>query len=301
MSYLLKYNKYMYGGDFVKCPKCETEIKWFDISPNCKKCGVHILYYTQEEDLRNDAKKTELEFAQARSIAEKFKTAFIGGKVQILRLVFLLLCVGSLVLPHFNISLSFPYWEYKISVGAIGIYNIISDSFWQCFDALSKIGAAQTLCTVTIVSFIMLLVSAVFIIGCAACYFLSFLNIKKTAKAASVFSVLLILSQTASAVLSFVAINLGGNYEFISVTCMYGALVGIITAGLFLASNIALIINEPKASLREADRIRLEIRRKLKKGEITLEELPLPIVKEEKTEKPKKKGRKKNKEGGEDK
>ena len=63
----------------MKCPKCGVEIARFDLSPNCKKCGVHIMYYTQDEDLRRDAKKTELEFTSARLLAAKFKAAYLNA------------------------------------------------------------------------------------------------------------------------------------------------------------------------------------------------------------------------------
>ena len=61
----------------MKCPNCECEIKRFDLAPNCKNCGVHIMYFTQEEDLKRDAKKTELEFANARYLKAKLKAALL--------------------------------------------------------------------------------------------------------------------------------------------------------------------------------------------------------------------------------
>jgi hypothetical protein len=64
----------------------------------------------------------------------------------------------------------------------------------------------------------------------------------------------------------------------------------------FIAANAAIINNPPEIPVKEADRKRLEIKEKLKRGEISLDDLPLPIVEEEKedaAEGKKKRGNKK--------
>ena len=69
----------------MKCPKCGGEIPFYDLKPNCRHCGVNIMYYTQEAGLIRDAKRTELEGAVARMVIARVKAAFIGGKLQIFR------------------------------------------------------------------------------------------------------------------------------------------------------------------------------------------------------------------------
>ena len=75
----------------MKCPKCGGEIAFFDLKPNCKHCGVNIMYYTQNDGLMRDAKRTELESAVARMVIARIKAQFIGGKLQIARMIFALL------------------------------------------------------------------------------------------------------------------------------------------------------------------------------------------------------------------
>ncbi|MBR3766790.1 MAG: hypothetical protein IKL10_00940 [Clostridia bacterium] len=280
----------------MNCPKCGTPIGRFDLSPNCKKCGVHIMYYTQEEDLSRDAKKTELEFTTARIFVAKIKAAYISGKIPIARMIFLLLSIASLILPLYNIKLSFPWWEYEISVGALGIYNIVSDSFWQIFGALSDVGVAKSLYVIMLCSFVLLILAALMTALCLLMWLLSFINIKKTAKITVGFATFGILSQLAGTVLSFISMNLSGSFEFISSKPLFGGIVSILMLGIFLATNIILAVNEPEIPIKEADRKRLEIKEKLKKGEITLDDLPLPIIEEEKTDdmtSTKKRGKKK--------
>lgn len=269
---------------FLKCPKCGVEIARFDLSPNCKKCGVHIMYYTQEDDLRRDAKKTELEFTSARILVSKIKAAYIQSKTVIFRFVFLLFSICSLLLPLFNVKLSFPWWEYEISLSALGVYNMFNDSLWTMFSAFSDIGVGKTLFVITLVSLGLLVITVLALAGCLVVWLLAFLNIKKTAKISVGFAIPAILSGIAGTVLSFIAVNLSGTIEFVSVKPMFGGILTVLLMAAFVSANIALINNTPEIPVSEADRKRLEIKEKVKKGEITLDELPLPIVEEEKHE-----------------
>lgn len=266
----------------MKCPNCGTEIKRFDLAPNCKKCGVHIMYFTQEEDLRRDAKKTELEFTSARILLAKIKAAYIKGKIPVMRIIFSLLSVATLLIPHYNISLSFPWWEYEISIGALGVYNIVSDSFWQLFDALAGLGVGKALFTVLLCSLGFLVAAALSAVVIAGALFLAFVNNKVTAKimaGASVFAAVFQLTGTA---LSFVASNLSGALEFVTVKPLFGGIVSAVIFMVLFTLNLLLVLHEPEIPIKDADRRRLEIKKKLKSGEITLDELPLPIVEEEK-------------------
>lgn len=277
----------------MRCPKCGVEIKRFDLSPNCKKCGVHIMYYTQEEDLMRDAKKTELEAASARLLVAKIKAAFIGGKIQIGRLIVLLLSIASLLIPHFNVQLSFPWWEQKISVGALGIYSIISDGLYNILLPLGSFGVATELYILTLVGFGLLVLTALCLVASLVLWLLSFINIKKTALGSVIASAVAVVFQLTGTVLSFFAVTLSGAYEFITAKALFGGILSSLVIGAFAVLSLLLYLNPPGFRLKEADKKRLEIKEKLKNNEITLDDLPLPIVKEDKKEEEtKKKGRK---------
>lgn len=279
----------------MKCPKCGAEIARFDLSPNCKKCGVHILYYTQEEDLMRDAKKTELEFASARLLVAKLKAAFVGSRIQIARIVFLLLSVASLLLPHYELALSFPWWEYKLSIGALGIYGIISDSFYKVIPSLGNLGAVQGIYSITLASFILLIAAALGIVICFVLWILSFINLKKTSLGSVITAVFAICCQLTGTVLSFVAVTFSGAYEHISAKALFGGIISAIIIGVYAVLSLMVRLNTPALRIKEADKKRMEIKEKLKNNEITLDELPLPIVEEEKTEETA--GKKKSKRG----
>lgn len=280
----------------MKCPNCGAEIKRFDLSPNCKSCGVHIMYFTQEEDLRRDAKKTELEFTSARLLLAKIKGAYIKGKIPVMRIIFTVLSIASLLLPHYNISLSFPWWDYEISIGAFGVYHIIADSFWQIFDALSGVGVGNALFVLMLCSFGFLIAAALATAVCVAALFLAFINIKKTAKVMAFGSVAAIVFQLTGTVISFIALNVSGTIEFVSVKPLFGGIVSAVIFAVLFTLNLLLVLHEPEIPIREADLKRLEIKKKLKNGEISLDELSLPIVEEDVSEvsdEKKKRGKKK--------
>ncbi len=276
----------------MKCPKCGVEIKKFDLSPNCKSCGVHIMYYTQEEDLMRDAKKTELEGASARLLVAKIKTAFIGGKIQIARLVVLLLAVASLLAPHFNVQLSFPWWEQNISVGALGVYSLISDGILNILLPLYSLGVATELYIITIVCFGLLILAALCLVAVFCLWLLSFVNVKKTSLGILICSAFAMCFQLTGTVLSFFAVTLSGAYEFITAKAFFGGIISALVIGALAVLSLLLYLNPPKFTLKEADKARLEIKKRLNAGEITLDDLSLPIVKEDEAqEKETKKGK----------
>ena len=103
------------------CPKCGGEIPFYDLRPNCKHCGVNIMYYMQNDGLMRDAKRTELEAAVARMIVARIKAEFIGGKLQIMRMIAVIGSICALMIPFASAGFTMPFFEEKLSVGLIGI------------------------------------------------------------------------------------------------------------------------------------------------------------------------------------
>ena len=110
----------------MKCPNCNGEIGRFELAANCKHCGVNIFYSQQEKLLTRDAKQCELEFASFRILKAKVKSAFIGGPVQILRIVAMLAAIGVIFIPFATLRTELPMLSAKISLGAFGVYQAFS-------------------------------------------------------------------------------------------------------------------------------------------------------------------------------
>ncbi|MBQ3537639.1 MAG: hypothetical protein IJA39_03575 [Clostridia bacterium] len=281
----------------MKCPKCDAEIARFDLSPNCKKCGAHILYYTQEEDLKRDAQKTELEFASARILVAKLKAAFIGGKLPIVRAVLMLVTVLSLVLPVFDLKISLPWWEQKISVGAIGVYSLVTDSFLSVLGDFLSIGAGKSLLVVTVVTFVLFLITVLLTIALLALFIVSFVSLKKTAMAMTVISAVGAVLSAAETVLSFIATGMSADFTAVTVSVFYGSVFSLIVFTLYAVINAMILRDPPETVIAEADKKRIEIKKMLKSGEITLDDLSLPVIEDEKKEEKNEKKGKKQKRG----
>lgn len=261
------------------CPKCKAHIPTFDLKPNCKHCGVNIMLYTQEKDLARDAKRAELEFANARIIVAKIKAAFIKGALPIIRLVFILLLAGALVLPVSSATFSFPLFNQEISLSALGIYQLFDNG------ALSLIPDFATSTLFAAATKQMLLIAGIYLIALVLSVvllvveLLSFISIKKTAKAMTVISA---IGAAVSAVLSIMVFTLKAEQSFITFNKGFGAFAVLLCFIVCFFCNYKIFKSEIKLDLRENDLERREILKKVRSGEINLDDLSLPVFESEK-------------------
>ena len=110
----------------ANCPKCGARLKLTDWRPTCPHCGINLIYYGMEERLLEDADKAESEHAVFQKKLDRLKASFIGSPLTIIRIVLSLLPIGALMLPLANVSFWGPFFEKKVSVNAITIYNAVS-------------------------------------------------------------------------------------------------------------------------------------------------------------------------------
>lgn len=261
----------------MNCPKCGGEIKFYNLKPNCKYCGVNIMYYTQESDLVRDAKRTELEFAKARIIGAKLKNAFIAGALPIIRIITTLLCVGALVIPFADFIYKIPLFELKFSFGGLGLYNIYNDGLLMQFKTLldsslfSK-SAGGMIVILTAFLVIVFAVVAVFVLT-----LLSFINNKLLSRWIANIS----FCTAAFCIITFF-ISLGvknsvSDTSFVSVSLGFGAFVS--AAVLVVNGVISFLISRKDVELkvREHDFDRVDLLRAIKNGDINIDDLSLPV------------------------
>ena len=265
----------------MNCPKCSAPIKWYELAPNCKKCGVHIMYYTQEKDLARDAKRTELEFANARILVARLKTNFIGGRYPISRLVFLFLCVGVLCIPFGSISAALPFRTFNVSVGGIGLYSMFSDGmFNHLFDFL-KAGIAETVSMKAFIGLILFALTVLIIAAILITYILSFINIKKFAKTICGMTVAAMVTDIACTVWSFITASSAGKYDFITVKPGFGGFAALVVFGVFFFLNYSIYKNDEPLPIKEVDLKRSELHKEIKAGKVDIDSLPMPIFETE--------------------
>lgn len=275
----------------MKCPNCGVEIKRFDISENCKNCGINLFYSQQETLLSRDAKRCELEFASFRIFVSKLKAAFIGSKLAILRLAFSVLCVAAILVPFAGISLELPLFSSKLSFGGIGVYNAFSDGTLMALLDFYKLPLSHDIALKSFVLLGIILLVAVCSLVLLVYEILSFINITKTAKAmrnisltGAVFSIASIVS----------AILVANGSPVAELSCGFG-FGGIVCMAFFLVMfgiNYLILKKDIQPEIRELDIKRVELYRKVKAKEISLDDLPLPVFYEPPKE-PKKKEKRK--------
>ena len=262
----------------MKCPNCNGEIGRFELAPECKHCGANIFYCQQEKLLTDDAKKCELEFASFRILKEKLKTAFIGGPIQIMRIVAMVAAIGIIFIPFVTLSVSLPLFEAKFSLGAWGVYQAFTGGELQALLNLSgyvpKVFAATlVICALFVLVFLMGL-------GVFGTLILSFINLRKSAKAACGFSVAGMLFSAMAAVAAFVLPKFTAG-TFIQAKPFIGTFFCIVVFVFIFVLNLLVIKKNITPDIKEVDVKRVELRKKLKAGEITLDELPLPVFESE--------------------
>ncbi len=265
----------------MHCPKCGSEIPFYDLKPNCKHCGVNIMYFTQEADLTRDAKRTELESAVARMVIARIKANFIGGKLQIVRLIAVLVAAAALLIPFGGTQYSLPFFHESFSAGIIGVVKAIQNGFLLNLPNLLFSGLLSHTALSSVFPMVMLCVVAVLDVVIFVIYLLGFLNLTDSIRRQKTISLVgVILSAAAQAAILVIALTTKAN-AFASATLGFGALAA---AGMFLLLfflNRALLKKGIEPEFRENDLKRKELLRKVRAGEVDLDSLPLPVFESE--------------------
>lgn len=263
----------------MQCPNCKGHIDRFDLSPECKHCGVNIFYFQQEKLLSDDAKMCELEYASLRILIAKLKAAFIGGALQITRIVLCLLTLVSLVIPFASAKAELASGVKSISFGAIGFYSAFTDGTVSALFALNGTDAFSPFthsAALLAAAMILVLLAS---LGVLACEILSFISIKKATKIMNVFAVF----GVAFSDFAFIAALLMKKNAVgaISVSLGFGVPAATAIFAAVAAVNLLILRKNIQPDIKETDVLRVETRKKVKAGEILLDSLPLPVFESE--------------------
>ena len=265
----------------VKCPKCGGEIPFYNLKPNCMHCGVNIMYFSQQEDLMRDAKRTELEGGAARMIIARVKAAFIGSKPAIFRMVLVVLAVAALVAPYGAARYTVPFFDGKFSVGIIGLIQGFQNGLLMKIPQLlgSALLAKQTLAALVPAVFFVIVVLIDVLIFCAL--LLGFLNLTSSTKfmmkASLAGMIVCVVGQITAAVMKFTT----PDSAVANVALGFGALA---SCAVFLAMfllNRSMLKKGVEPVYKENDVKRRDMLKKVRAGEVDLDDLPLPVFESE--------------------
>ena len=108
------------------CPKCHYKLKLTDWRPECPACGVNILYYGIEDELRREADDAEYHYAMRQPKFDRLKFSLIGHPLSIVRLVIGLLPIVAMLLPMGKISYVLPFGETARTVNLISVVKFFT-------------------------------------------------------------------------------------------------------------------------------------------------------------------------------
>ncbi len=263
----------------MKCPNCNKEIGRFELAPNCKHCGVNIFYAQQENLLTEDAKRCELEYATFHILTAKLKNAFIGGKIQIMRIVAMILAIGAIFVPFATVEANFSMFSAKISFGAFGIYKAFTDGTLNALFNLSSYTPALSGSLLLLLGLIVLIFLCG--LGVFVTLLLSFINIRKSAEKAQIFSMTGIIISLLSAAISFTLDKTLSEYAFIVARAGLGSIACFAVLLLIFVLNRLIVIKNIQPEIKEIDLQRVQIRKQIKNGELSYINLPLPVLESE--------------------
>ena len=100
----------------AKCPECGCELKIWNVKPECPSCGANIPNHKWEERLESDADFAEKAFAKLHYKTANFKSAVVGSKLRIARLILTFAPLIALVLPLYSFKLTLPFYSGEKTV-----------------------------------------------------------------------------------------------------------------------------------------------------------------------------------------
>lgn len=100
----------------AKCPECGRELRIWNVKAECPSCGTNIPNHKWEERLESDADTAEHAFAKLHYKIANFKSAVVGSKLRIARLVLTFAPLIALVLPLYSFKLTLPFYSGEKTV-----------------------------------------------------------------------------------------------------------------------------------------------------------------------------------------
>ncbi len=269
----------------AKCPKCGYKLKLWNVSQFCPKCGVNMRFYNFEEKFYRDAKNAELAHAAFHIKVRHFKGALVGSKLMIARLALALLPVAVLLLPAGSFSFEMPLKSAEFSAGLLGIVNLVMGTDLGFIFGMSNSSLAGAEFGAAINALIAYAVVVVFVLGVLLSSILGFLSIRNMQKVICGFAACGILASIAAQVVMYISVASLKDSIMITGKAGFGLYLSMIAFAVVFAVNLIIHKKGVPVVYDEGMVERAEIYKKVKAGEINIDDLPQPVVETEETRK----------------
>ncbi len=263
----------------ANCPKCGAALKIYQMSPYCKKCGVHLMFASFEGQFEKDRRIAEMSMANFRYSMVKMKTAYVGGVAQKLRIAFAFIPLFALLLPLGSVGVQTPFYESAFTVNAIDVIakGFLGGLFGQLggFAQGPVFGEVAAAMHTLLIGYLVMVAAAVLVLLISA---LGFIGNKKTSVLVILFSVVGMVGAVLTKVFGSAVVAAAETAgSLVEAKCGMLFLVALLLFVPSVAAAVLCLKNPPVRVFREGDELRVEYRRKWKKGEIDLLSIPSPI------------------------
>ncbi len=262
----------------ANCPKCGYKLKITDISQYCPKCRVNMRFYGFEENFYREAKTAELSQAGILCKIRRLKTAFIGSKMTIARLAVMILPALAMLLPAGDVQIMLPYKTENIPFSIIGLVNLFTTDDFNYIMSMSDSSFAGGDFSKLRLALFGYIAAALFAVVVLLTSILCFISVKNMQKITSAAAGLGIISSIASMIIIGVFVSSVKKSVVISAKSGFGMILLILMFGVVLAVNLILSIKGIKVEYDEGMLERAEIYKKVKAGEISIDDLPQPVI-----------------------
>ncbi len=267
------------------CPKCGKKLRIIDISQFCPGCGVNMRFFNFEENFLREAKMAELSQAGLKVKLRNLKYSFMGSKWITAKLVVMLLPVLSLLIPSGNFSVAMPFLSNKAHFGILGLVNGFTDGtvmYVLGMTGSSLDGAAFSALRNALFCYVAVALCAVF---CLVFCLIGFASIRYMQRIATVFAGLGMLASVIDMILIASFANAAKESLLLSGSFGVGLLVSVVMFGAVFFVNLMLWKHGIHPVYDEGVEERVAIYKKVKAGEINIDDLPQPVVETEETRK----------------
>ena len=262
----------------ANCPSCGGKLRLINVSQYCPHCGANMRFVNFEETFYREAKYAELAQANVKAKIKRFKGAFIGSKLTIARLAAAFLPVLALLIPNGGFSLKLPLLEVGADFGVMGLVSLFTGNSLSLILGMTGselYGAGFSALRTALFSYVAVAGLAALVLVSTILCFLSVKHMQKVIAALSFIG-------AGAAVCSIVLIAAFAKNSAGCAMIEGSAGFGLIAAAvMFTAVGIVNIILGKKGVPVEYDEgmlERTEIYRRLRRGEVSLEDLPQPVV-----------------------
>ena len=267
------------------CPKCGKKLKLTDLSQFCPACGVNMRFVNFEENFYREAKLAELSQANMHVKIKRLKASFVGSKLTIVRLVVMLLPLLSLLLPTGSFSLSLPFVSKTTQFGALGLYALFTGSDLQYIMDMKGIEGYAAYFGPLFIALIAYVAVAVFAVLVLLLTILCFISIKNMQKVIVAVSGCGIAACVAAMILIGRFCKAVEGFAMLSGKNGFGVLLTIVMFAVVIVLNLIIDKKGIPVEYGEGMPERVAIYKKVRKGEVNIDDLPQPVVETEETRK----------------